>query len=98
MDQGQVTQTRKSKRNFNWVAAHLCVFMLLASIAIAQRTTGTLSGQVLDPQGETIPNARISVTDQDTGVVSSTVTSSAGTWNMPSLIPGRYSVSIQAQG
>jgi hypothetical protein len=97
MDNGKVIKS-KARHNLNWVAAHLCVFTLLTSLAIAQRTIGTLSGQVLDPQGATVPNARISVTDQETGVVSNTVTSSAGTWNVPSLIPGRYSVSIQAQG
>jgi hypothetical protein len=86
------------RRNFKWVATHLCVFTLLTSLAIAQRTTGALGGQVLDPQGAAVPNAKISVTDQETGVVSSTVTSSAGTWNVPSLIPRKYSVSIQAQG
>jgi len=88
----------KARRSFKWVAAHLFVFTLLAYLAIAQRTTGALGGQVQDPQGATIPNANISVTDQETGVVSNTVTSSAGTWNVPSLIPGKYSVSIQAQG
>ena len=98
MHQGQATKGTQFRRNFNHVATYLCVFMVLASLSVAQRTTGTLSGQVLDPQGATVPNARISVTDQDTGVVSNTVTSSAGTWNVPSLIPGRYSVSIQAQG
>jgi hypothetical protein len=98
MDNGKTIKNSKARCNFNWVAAHLCVFTLLASLAIAQRITGTLSGQVFDPQGATVPNARISVTHQETGVVSDTVTSSAGTWNVPSLIPGRYSVSIQAQG
>ena len=88
----------KAGHRFKWVAANLCVFTLVASLAIAQRTTGALGGQVLDPQGATVPNANISVTDQETGVVSNTVTSSAGTWIVPSLIPGKYSVSIQAQG
>jgi Carboxypeptidase regulatory-like domain/TonB dependent receptor-like, beta-barrel len=97
MDQVKV-QKGKIRRNFKWVTAHLCVFTLLTSLAIAQRTTGALGGQVLDPQGAAVPNAKISVTDQETGVVSNTVTSSAGTWNVPSLIPGKYSVSIQAQG
>ena len=92
MDQVKV-QKGKIRRNFKWVATHLCVFTLLTSLAIAQRTTGALGGQVLDPQGAAVPNAKISVTDQETGVVSNTVTSSAGTWNVPSLIPGKYSVS-----
>src|SRR5215475_576895 len=94
MDQVRV----KIARNLKWLITHLCVFTLLASVAIAQRTTGAMGGQVLDPQGAAVPNAKVSVTDQETGVVSNTVTSSAGTWNMPSLIPGKYSVSIQAQG
>ena len=97
MDEVKVKR-ENARRNFKWVAVHLCVFILLASLAIAQRTTGALGGQVLDPQGATVPNAKISVTALDTGVVSSTVTSSAGTWSVPSLIPGKYSISIQADG
>jgi hypothetical protein len=97
MDQVKVKKG-KVRRNFKWVATHLCVFTLLTSLAIAQRTTGALGGQVLDTQGAAVPNAKIRVTDQETGVVSNTVTSSAGTWNLPSLIPGKYSVTIQEQG
>src|SRR5215469_3502272 len=97
MDQVKMTIER-ARLNFKWVAAHFCVITLAASLAIAQRTTGSLGGQVLDPQGATVSNAKISVTDQETGVVSSTVTSSAGMWKVPSLIPGKYSVSIQALG
>ena len=97
MDQVKV-KDGKAGHNRNWVAALLCASMLLTSLALAQRTTGALSGQVLDPQGAAFPNAKISITNQETGVVSNTITSSAGTWNVPSLIPGKYSVSIQAQG
>jgi hypothetical protein len=97
MDQVKITIER-ARCNFKWVAAHFCVIALAASFAIAQRTTGALGGQVLDPQGAAVPNANISVTDQETGVVSNTVSSSAGMWKVPSLIPGKYSVSIQAQG
>ena len=98
MDHGQAAKTKRFRCNLNRLATHLFVLTLLTSLAVAQRTTGTLTGQVVDPQGATVPNARIIVTDQETGVVSNTVTSSAGTWNVPSLIPGRYSVSVQAQG
>jgi hypothetical protein len=60
MDQIKVSRER-ARCNFKWVAAHL--FTLMASLAIAQRTTGALSGQVLDLQGATVPSAKISVTD-----------------------------------
>jgi outer membrane receptor protein involved in Fe transport len=76
----------------------ICTIALSAIVSEAQSTTGTLRGQVLDAQGATIASAKVRVTNQDTGVVSSTVSSSAGTWNFPSLIPGQYSISIAAQG
>jgi len=95
----RITKIEKAATcNFNWATALVLVLTLLGSAAMAQRTTGALRGQVLDPQGATVANAKITVTDQETGVVSTTVTSSAGTWNVPSLIPGRYTVSIEAKG
>jgi len=76
----------------------LCLLISFATVANAQRTTGSLRGQVLDPQGATVPNAKVEVTNQETGDVTSATTSSAGTWNIPSLIPGKYSVNVQATG
>ncbi|HJT68885.1 MAG TPA: TonB-dependent receptor [Terriglobales bacterium] len=72
--------------------------LLLTTAALGQSTTGTLRGQVLDPQGATIADAKVKITNQETGIVSNTVSSSAGTWNLPSLIPGKYSVSIESPG
>jgi Carboxypeptidase regulatory-like domain/TonB dependent receptor len=88
----------KFQRNFNCTRALLILITLFGTQALAQRTTGALRGQVLDPQDAVVANAQVSVTDQETGVVSNAVTSSAGTWNMPSLIPGKYTVTIQAKG
>jgi outer membrane receptor protein involved in Fe transport len=67
-------------------------------VAVGQSTTGTLRGQVLDQQGAAISAAKIKITNQETSVVSNTTSSSAGTWNLPSLIPGKYSVAVEAAG
>jgi hypothetical protein len=91
-------QNRTTKEHLYSFAALACVLLLLTIVAMGQSTTGTLRGQILDPQGATIANAKIRITNQETGVVSNTASSSAGTWNVPSLIPGKYSVSIEAQG
>jgi hypothetical protein len=91
-------QNRNSRPHLYFSAVLTCVFLLLTIVAMGQSTTGTLRGQVLDPQGATIANAKIRVTNQDTGVTTSTESSSAGTWNVPSLIPGKYSVGIEAPG
>lgn len=78
------------------------VGLLLTFLALAplhgQGTTGALRGQVLDPSGSVVPEAEITVTNQETGVTVKTTSSSAGTYNLPSLIPGLYKISIEAKG
>src|SRR2546421_1517269 len=82
-----------------WLGFLLAVAVLaLCNSALAQRTTGSLRGQVLDPQGAAVANAKVTVTNQDTGVAQTTQTTSAGTWNLPSILPGKYTVSMEAPG
>src|SRR5712664_1015882 len=64
----------------------------------AQRTTGTLRGQVLDPAGAVVANANVTATNQQTGVSIKTATTTAGTYNFPSILPGRYSVTVEMPG
>src|SRR5436853_26506 len=66
--------------------------------ALAQGTTGTLRGEVLDPAGAVVPNAEVTVTNQETGVSVKVTTTSAGTYALPSLIPGVYKISVEAKG
>lgn len=75
-----------------------CLVCLTAGPAIAQKTTGTLRGQVLDPQDAAVPDAEVTVTNQETGVSLKVSTTSAGTYSLPSLLPGLYRVSIDAKG
>ncbi len=82
-----------------WLGLLLAVVALaLCNSALAQRTTGSLRGQVLDPQGAAVANAKVTVTNQATGVVQTTQTTSAGTWNLPSILPGKYTVSVEGPG
>src|SRR5437879_12350076 len=82
------------------------IFVLLAAAlalafsgsTLAQGTTGTLRGQVLDPAGAVVPNAEVTVTNQETGVSVKVTTTSAGTYALPSLIPGVYKISVEAKG
>jgi len=72
--------------------------LLLSNPASAQRTTGTLRGQVLDPTGAVVPDAAVTVMNQETGVTVKVTTTSAGTYALPSLIPGLYKISVEAKG
>ena len=64
----------------------------------AQTVTGTILGSVLDASGAAVANAAITITNQDTGVVRNTVSNADGLYNVPSLLPGKYTVSAAAQG
>src|SRR6266849_1555059 len=72
--------------------------LLLSNPASAQRTTGTLRGQVLDPTGAVVPDATVTITNQETGVTVKVTTTSAGTYAAPSLIPGLYKITVEAKG
>ena len=62
--------------------------VLIAGSAVAQRTTGTLRGQVLDPQDAVVVDAQVTVTNDATGISQVVTTTSAGTYNLPSVLPG----------
>jgi outer membrane receptor protein involved in Fe transport len=79
-----------------WCA--VMIMVALAFPAFGQRTTGTLRGQVLDPSGAVVPDAQVTVTNQQTGVTNKVATTSAGTYNLPSLIPGLYKIAVEAKG
>ncbi|MGH9647193.1 MAG: carboxypeptidase-like regulatory domain-containing protein, partial [Bryobacteraceae bacterium] len=64
----------------------------------AQTVTGTILGTVLDESGSAVPNAAITITNQDTGVVRNTASNGDGLYNVPSLLPGKYSVTATAPG
>ena len=59
---------------------------------------GTILGTVTDNSGAVVANAKVDVTNTETGVVAHTKTSSSGDFTVPSLNPGRYSVAVESTG
>jgi hypothetical protein len=64
----------------------------------AQTSSGVITGRVIDPQGGSVPGAPVLLTEELTAVKLTTKTDSAGDFLFPSVLPGRYSVTVQAQG
>src|ERR1700674_3463213 len=80
------------------LAAMLGMVVLLAS-AHAQTSNGTIVGSVTDPAGGAVLEATVTVTNTDLGAFKRTTkTDSAGSYRIDGLLPGNYSVSIQASG
>ncbi|HKV77121.1 MAG TPA: TonB-dependent receptor [Candidatus Sulfotelmatobacter sp.] len=74
----------------------LALTLMWSTLAVAQHTTGALRGQVLDPAGAAVVAGKVSLTNEATGVQQTTATSSAGTFEFPSVLPGSYTISIES--
>ncbi|AEU35236.1 TonB-dependent receptor [Granulicella mallensis] len=72
----------------------LAVLFLSASTVFSQEFTG----RVTDPSGAAVSKAKVTVTNQDTGVAVTTATTGSGDYTVPYLRPGLYSLSAEAQG
>ncbi len=73
------------------------VVVLAASLAFAQ-STATLQGTVLDQSGAVVPNARVTLTNQETNLTRTTETDATGNFLIAALPAGLYKVDVQAAG
>ncbi len=79
--------------------AFLALMPLLAAapLLFAQTQNG-INGTVTDASGAVISNCQVQVRNVATGVIAHTVTSSAGTYSFPNLLPGTYTVTFTDPG
>ncbi len=70
----------------------------LGAIAFAQGISGTLRGDVKDPKGLGILEAKVTIRNEGTGVEQSTKSTSAGTFEFPNLQIGIYTVTVEVEG
>jgi hypothetical protein len=89
-----------SKVHARWRrVALLGALLCLAVTAQAQSpSTGAISGTVVDPQGAFIPGALLTIVNTGTGLSRSTTTSADGRFGATLLVPGTYSVAVEASG
>ena len=70
----------------------------LSGKASAQTETGQISGAVLDPQNNAVPNAKITIRNTGTGALRETASDGHGAFIVTNLLPAKYSVMAEAQG
>src|SRR5689334_6278423 len=73
----------------------LCAFW---PMLFAQSERGSIAGLVTDPTGAAVANAEVLVTQRDTNATFRSVTTSAGEYSVPNLLPGSYRVEVTAPG
>jgi Carboxypeptidase regulatory-like domain/TonB dependent receptor-like, beta-barrel len=85
---------RLLKINGLFLAVLFCVQLPLWG----QETRGTLLGRVTDQTGGVIVGARVEAANTDTGVRSAVTANESGDFLLPYLIPGPYSLTVEAPG
>jgi hypothetical protein len=84
---------------------YLLVFTALSAswfcLNLAAQTTistGSIQGTITDQAGAVLSGAKVTITNKGTGQASSVTTTSAGAYASGALIPGEYTIRIEAKG
>ena len=85
-------------QTFKTASVRLCWLLLAATCALAQTSTSEISGTVRDNSGAVVPNASITLTNEQTGVSYRQQTTASGLFSFPALPVGSYSVNVEATG
>jgi Carboxypeptidase regulatory-like domain len=83
-------------RKFKWV----CLIALATAFTgqIVGQAMGTIVGTITDSTGATIDHAQVTATHMETQIRKSVATGASGSFAIPDLAVGTYSVTVEAQG
>jgi hypothetical protein len=74
----------------------ILVIELITIISLAQATTGAFLGFVTDPSGAALKGAKITATNEATGLTRTVTTNSSGEYVIALLPVGRYTLTFEA--
>ncbi len=76
----------------------LVACLVTPSLGWGQEVTAAIAGQVTDPTGAPIANAKVVAKDTQRGTVWTAQTNELGFYNLPRVPVGNYQVTVEAQG
>ncbi len=79
-----------------WVGTVL--FLLCCSMGFAQSDNANVSGVVNDASGAAVPNAKVTLKNESTGLVRQAATNESGVYSIPTVPPGYYTMTAEATG
>jgi hypothetical protein len=81
----------------NNIAGLVAAMFLLAPLALAQITVGTVTGRVVDPSGAVVAGAKVALTSETQGTRTAAVlTNTTGDYVIPNLAPDTYTLETSA--
>jgi hypothetical protein len=78
--------------------AILVALLCLASLAVAQSTSGTITGRVTDPSKAVVPSAKVVLINTSTNNLQTVTTDAVGSYHLANVQPGNYRMEIEKQG
>ncbi|HLJ48319.1 MAG TPA: carboxypeptidase regulatory-like domain-containing protein [Bryobacteraceae bacterium] len=76
----------------------LVACLVIPTLGWGQEVTAAITGQVTDPTGAPIANAKVVAKDTQRGTVWTAQTNELGFYNLPRVPVGNYQVTVEAQG
>jgi hypothetical protein len=76
----------------------LSLVMLLVCVAGHAQQNSTITGTVLDKGGAAVPGAEVTLTQQQTGFVTKSISNDSGNYTFPGLNVGLYDLKVTAKG
>lgn len=70
----------------------------LSALVWSQTGTSRIAGTVTDVSGAVLANARVTAVQESTNVAHTTTTSASGNYSFESMVPGSYTIEIEAKG
>src|SRR5437667_1225054 len=80
------------------IVAILAACFLTINFAIAQSNSSDITGRVLDPKGQAVVDADVTLTNDQTGNTRATKSESNGEFVFATVQPGTYSITVKAPG
>ncbi len=88
----------RRKHAFRNLGLLLTSLLLMALVATAQSTFGTLLGTVKDSSGSVVPNATVKITNVDENTTRTVQANANGDYEAVNTKPGRYKIEVTATG
>lgn len=82
----------------HWLSSAAALVLLLALPAVAQRITASIRGTVTDQTGGVMAGAKVTVTNEGTGLTRTANTNEAGNYSFSELPVGSYRVEVASEG
>lgn len=76
----------------------LATLVALAGLVYSQAVNGSLVGAITDASGAAVPNAKVTITETNTGISRSATTNESGNYSFSDLPPGVYTVAVEQTG